>query len=88
MDHESGLLSSAEVATLLGISARTVCLWAELAELPGFKVGRRWRFQPDVIRTWLSRAQAGLDTRQLAASPARFAAVAASAAYSLGRKGV
>jgi len=47
------LLNSAQVASLLGISQRTVCLWAELDEIPGFKLGHQWRFQEEALREWL-----------------------------------
>jgi len=54
------LLSSAEVANWLGISQRTVCLWAELGEIPGFKLGHQWRFSETEVRKWLG---ARLDSR-------------------------
>jgi excisionase family DNA binding protein len=47
------LLSSAQVAAWLGISQRTVCLWAELEEVPAFKLGHQWRFREDEVRRWL-----------------------------------
>jgi len=51
----AGLLSSSDAAKLLGVSRRTVALWAELGELPAFKVGRNWKFQHEAIKEWLSR---------------------------------
>jgi excisionase family DNA binding protein len=51
------LLSTAKVAQWLGISTRTVCLWAECGEIPAVKVGRQWRFREDELRRWLDRAQ-------------------------------
>ncbi len=56
------LLTTEAVARCLGISQRTVCLWAEMEELPGIKVGRQWRFRTEEIREWLaatSRLSAG-----------------------------
>jgi excisionase family DNA binding protein len=41
-DH---LLTTSEVASLLRVSSRTVRLWAESLQLPGIKVGKRWRFR-------------------------------------------
>jgi excisionase family DNA binding protein len=38
MTHDTHLLTSTQVATLLGVSVRTVCLWAECSELPAYKV--------------------------------------------------
>jgi excisionase family DNA binding protein len=49
------LLSSAEVGQMLGVSARTVCLWAECSNLPGFKVGRQWRFRSGDLDRWLDK---------------------------------
>jgi excisionase family DNA binding protein len=50
------LLDTYEVAKRLGVSIRTVCLWAEIGELPGFKMGRRmWRFWERDINEYLDR---------------------------------
>lgn len=56
------LLSTAAVAEWLGVSPRTVCLWAECKELPALKVGRQWRFREDELRRWLDEPQ--LETAQ------------------------
>ena len=55
MKHDVHLLTSTDAATLLGVSVRTVCLWAECSELPAYKVGRRWLFQRDEITHWLEQ---------------------------------
>ena len=47
------LLSTAAVAKWLGVSTRTVCLWAECREIPGLKLGRQWRFRESELREWL-----------------------------------
>ena len=47
------LLTSTQVAGWLGMSQRTVCLWAELEEIPAFKLGHQWRFREDAVRRWL-----------------------------------
>jgi excisionase family DNA binding protein len=47
------LLSSRDVAKLLHVSRRTICLWSECGELPGFKLGRQWRFRREVVDSWL-----------------------------------
>ena len=46
-------LSSAQVADSLGVSQRTICLWAEVGEIPAFKLGRQWRFREQEISQWL-----------------------------------
>jgi excisionase family DNA binding protein len=51
------LITTAVVANWLGISARTVCLWAECNEIPARKVGRQWRFKEAEIRQWLRRRE-------------------------------
>jgi excisionase family DNA binding protein len=58
-DRDHSYLNSTEVAALLGISVRTVCLWAECSELPAYKVGRRWLFRRDSILEWLERSRSG-----------------------------
>jgi excisionase family DNA binding protein len=89
-DHTRLLLGTAEVADLLGISVRTVCVWAECSELPAYKVGRQWRFPADAIQTWLetiaARSEQG-KKRGASASRSAVAASAAGAAYSSGNNG-
>lgn len=47
------LLTSAQVAKLLCISARTVRLWAECALLAGIRIGKQWRFRRSEIEALL-----------------------------------
>lgn len=47
------LLTSREFAEVLGISTRTVRLWAELDEIPAVRIGRQWRFRASEIASWL-----------------------------------
>ena len=49
------LLTTKEVANLLGIAQRTVRLWAECGELPCIKVGRQWRFRKDKLSLLLNK---------------------------------
>jgi excisionase family DNA binding protein len=49
------LMTTAAVAKWLGVSARTVCLWAECEEIPAIKIGRQWRFRENELGRWLSR---------------------------------
>lgn len=46
-------LSIEEVAEWLGVDDRTVYRLAQSGSLPGFKVGRQWRFSEDVLRSWV-----------------------------------
>ena len=47
------LLRSGQVATWLGVSRRTIRLWAELRAIPGFKLGHHWRFREEEVRSWI-----------------------------------
>jgi excisionase family DNA binding protein len=53
---DSTFLNSAQVAQWLGVAQRTVCLWAELQEIPAFKLGHQWRFRQDELQRWLESA--------------------------------
>jgi len=44
------------IAAAIGISPKRVQQLARLGILPGFKVGRNWRFDPDAIRAWIKRS--------------------------------
>ena len=72
--------NTAEVARLLRISVRTVCVWAECSELPAFKVGRQWRFRRDDISAWLEGAKRTASKKIVPGSAA--AAMTAPAEYS------
>jgi excisionase family DNA binding protein len=58
-DSHRPLLTTAQVARWLGVSPRTLCLWAECREIPAIKVGRHWRFSEDDIRGLLGRSDFG-----------------------------
>jgi excisionase family DNA binding protein len=49
------LLSTKAVSEWLGVSSRTLRLWAESDEIPAVKVGRQWRFRRQDVREWLKR---------------------------------
>jgi excisionase family DNA binding protein len=52
-------LSAADVSRMLGISRRTVRLWAETGEIGAVKAGRQWRFRKEDVREWLRRRRGG-----------------------------
>lgn len=60
----SPLLTTAAVAKWLGVSTRTVCLWAECKEIPALKIGRQWRFREGDLSVWLQDPQAGRVTNR------------------------
>ena len=51
-------LTTAAVSKWLGISTRTLCLWAECKEIPAIKVGRQWRFRESELASWLKNPDA------------------------------
>jgi excisionase family DNA binding protein len=67
------LLTTAAVARWLGVSTRTVCLWAECAELPAIKVGRQWRFRERDLSQWLDSPKAAKVKNGTAANAAAIA---------------
>lgn len=64
------LLSTAAVARWLGVSTRTICLWAECRELPAIKIGRQWRFREGELSAWLQSPSAAKVTNSTKAAPA------------------
>jgi len=55
-NHEP-LLTTAAVAKWLGVSTRTLCLWAECQEIPAIKIGRQWRFRESELTNWLDYSE-------------------------------
>jgi excisionase family DNA binding protein len=51
------LLDAKQVAAYLKLHEVTVINFARQGKLPGFKVGREWRFRADEIRDWLEKQQ-------------------------------
>lgn len=49
------LLTLEQVATILGVSERTVLRLLERRELKGFKVGRKWRFEQSDIDAYVAQ---------------------------------
>ena len=49
----SVLLTTVNTARILGVSPRTVRLWAECQILPAFKFGKQWRFDEELLRSWI-----------------------------------
>ena len=52
-NHREPLLTTEATSKWLGVSTRTLCLWAECQEIPAFKVGRQWRFRESELAKWL-----------------------------------
>jgi excisionase family DNA binding protein len=58
LSKQQPLLTTEAVAKWLGVSTRTVCLWAECRELPAIKIGRQWRFREGELSVWLQSPNA------------------------------
>jgi len=56
------LLDTKQVASYLKLHEVTVLTFAREGKLPGFKVGREWRFRADDIREWLEQQGRGDDS--------------------------
>ena len=51
------LLTSAELAELLGFAAGTIVDWAEKGTIPAFKLGGRLRFRESEVLDWLEASR-------------------------------
>jgi excisionase family DNA binding protein len=49
------LWSDRQIAAAIGMSVKRVQELARNGSLPGFKLGKTWRFDPDEVRTWVKR---------------------------------
>jgi excisionase family DNA binding protein len=47
------LLTSRELAEVLGFSSSTIQDWYEAGKIPGFRIGGRLRFRPSEVEAWL-----------------------------------
>jgi excisionase family DNA binding protein len=54
-------IGAEEAARMLGVTSRTVIKLAERREIPGFRVGKLWKFYPGDIREYIDRQRRGTD---------------------------
>jgi len=47
------LWSDRQVAMAIGMNVKRVQELARIGLLPAFKIGRRWQFDPDAVRSWI-----------------------------------
>lgn len=57
-------LSVDEVAEYLGVSRDTVYTWVTNKGMPGYKVGRFWKFKCDDVDTWVRDGGAGSSSEE------------------------
>jgi excisionase family DNA binding protein len=48
-------LTVEEVAAYLRVDRYTIYRLVSKGKIPGFKVGRQWRFKPSVLERWLKK---------------------------------
>jgi excisionase family DNA binding protein len=53
------LMSVRQVAEFLQLNQTTIYAWAQQGQLPGYKLGRNWRFRPSEIEAWLVKRRQG-----------------------------
>jgi excisionase family DNA binding protein len=49
------LWSDRQIAKAIGMSVKRVQELARMGLLPGFKLGKHWRFDPDAVRSWVKK---------------------------------
>jgi len=49
------LWNDKQIATAIGMSVKRVQELARMGLLPGFKLGKHWRFDPEEVRSWVKR---------------------------------
>jgi excisionase family DNA binding protein len=54
-------IGAEEAAKMLGVTSRTVIKLAERKEIPGFRVGKLWKFYSSDIRDYIDRQRRGTD---------------------------
>ena len=67
--RDEQLMSIRDVADFLQLNQTTVYAWAQQGILPGYKLGRNWRFRPSEIEAWLEKHRraegASVGTKQM-----------------------
>ena len=65
LDHSARLIGTSQVARKYGVTQRTIRIWAEQGDLPGFKVGsdKLWRFELRAIERLVKQGKHRLDGR-------------------------
>ena len=61
-DSQEHLWTVEDVATYLQVKAETVRELSRQGIIPGFRVGRLWRYTPERIRQWIEELQQSGDT--------------------------
>jgi len=59
------MMSIRDVADFLKLNQTTVYAWAQQGTLPGYKLGRTWRFRPSEIEAWLEERRSAKVTNRV-----------------------
>ena len=62
---ESDLMTANEVSEYLRIPISTVYKLVQEGKIPGFKVGRHWRFRREVFQNWIKKKENTSESRLL-----------------------
>jgi excisionase family DNA binding protein len=55
---EDRWLSVEEIATYLGVTRDSVYRWIDNKNMPGHRVGRRWKFRREEVDEWVRSGEA------------------------------
>lgn len=64
---EDRWLSVVEIAAYLGVTRDSVYRWVDNRNMPGHRVGRRWKFRKEEVDEWVRSG--GADDRELRDDP-------------------
>ena len=64
-DETLTLMGPSEVAKYLGMTERTIYMWAQQGKIPAFKVGSVWRFRRNDVDKWLESTRSGPEVEQI-----------------------
>ena len=73
-DASAKLMSLPQIAKYLGVTERTVYVWAQQEKIPAFKLGSAWRFKLDEIDNWIETTRTGpknISNDELLTSPSK-----------------
>lgn len=50
------LWNDEQIAAAIGMTVKRVQELARNGAIPAFKIGRKWQFSPDAVRSWVERS--------------------------------
>lgn len=56
-------LSVDEISKHLGVSKETIYRWLERSHIPAHRVGKKWKFKPSEIDSWVLSGQASSENK-------------------------